>query len=46
MSSGVDAARRSVVVIGVASSAGTHHAGQDQAPAALRSAGFLDRLVA
>jgi arginase len=46
MSSGVDAARRRVVVIGVASSAGTHHAGQDQAPAALRSAGFLDRLVA
>jgi arginase len=35
-----------VVVLGVASSAGTHHAGQDQAPAALRSAGFLDRLRA
>jgi arginase len=45
MNSGIDAARRRVVVIGVASSAGTHHAGQDQAPAALRSAGFLDRLV-
>lgn len=37
---------RRVVVIGVASSAGTHHAGQDQAPAALRSAGILDRLRA
>jgi arginase len=35
-----------VVVIGVASSAGTHHAGQDQAPAALRAAGFVDRLRA
>lgn len=32
--------------MGVASSAGTHHAGQDQAPAALRAAGFLDRLRA
>jgi arginase len=37
---------RRVVSIGVASSAGTHHAGQDQAPAALRAAGFLDRLRA
>jgi arginase len=37
---------RRVVVLGVASSAGTHHAGQDQAPAALRGAGFLDRLRA
>lgn len=37
---------RPVVVLGVASSAGTHHAGQDQAPAALRSAGFVDRLRA
>jgi arginase len=35
-----------VVVIGVASSAGTHHAGQDQAPAALRAGGFLERLRA
>jgi arginase len=34
-----------VVVIGVASSAGTHHAGQDRAPAALWRAGFLDRLA-
>src|SRR5919106_889558 len=30
-----------VAVIGVASSAGTHHAGQDQAPAALRAGGFV-----
>jgi arginase len=37
---------RPVVLIGVASSAGTHHAGQDQAPAALRRAGFLERLRA
>jgi arginase len=37
---------RQVVVIGVATSAGTHHAGQEQAPAALRAAGFLDRLRA
>jgi arginase len=37
---------RRVVLFGVASSAGTHHAGQDQAPAALRAAGFLDRLRA
>jgi arginase len=34
------------VSIGVASSAATHHAGQDHAPAALRGAGFLDRLRA
>jgi arginase len=33
-------------VIGVASSAGTHHAGQDRAPAALRAAGFVDQLRA
>jgi arginase len=31
------------VMIGVPSSAGAHHAGQDQAPAALRRAGLLDR---
>jgi arginase len=37
---------RPVVLIGVASSAGTHHAGQDQAPAALRGGGILDRLRA
>ena len=39
-------ASRRVAVIGVASSAGTHHAGQDQAPAALRAGGFVDRLRA
>jgi arginase len=33
-------------VIGVASSAGAHHAGQDKAPAALRAAGLVDRLRA
>ena len=33
-------------VIGVPSSAGAHHAGQELAPAALRKAGLLDRLVA
>jgi arginase len=38
--------RRRVVLIGVASSAGTHHAGQERAPAALRSRGFPDRLRA
>jgi arginase len=37
---------RRVAVIGVGSSAGAHHAGQDQAPAALRAAGFVDRLRA
>jgi arginase len=33
-------------LIGVPTSAGAHHAGQDRAPAALRSAGLLDRLRA
>jgi arginase len=33
-----------LVALGVASSAGTHHAGQDLAPQALRDAGLLDRL--
>ncbi|HEX5996538.1 MAG TPA: arginase family protein [Jiangellales bacterium] len=33
-----------LVVIGVASSAGAHHAGQDRAPQASREAGLLDRL--
>jgi arginase len=32
------------VLIGVPTSAGAHHAGQDRAPAALRAAGLLDRL--
>jgi arginase len=35
-----------VAVIGVPSSAGAHHAGQDLAPAALRAHGFVDRLAA
>ncbi|HTT53619.1 MAG TPA: arginase family protein [Streptosporangiaceae bacterium] len=35
------AARR----IGVPTSAGSHHAGQDRAPAALRAAGFVSRLA-
>ncbi len=34
------------VVIGVPSSAGAHHAGQERAPDALRAAGLLDRLAA
>jgi arginase len=37
---------RQLAVIGVASSAGTHHAGQELAPAALRAAGFIDRIRA
>ncbi|TWF79779.1 arginase [Pseudonocardia hierapolitana] len=35
-----------MAVIGVASSAGTHHAGQDRAPAALRAGGLIERLRA
>ncbi len=34
-----------VTVIGAATSAGSHHAGQEHAPAALRAAGFVDRLA-
>jgi arginase len=34
------------VLIGVPTSAGAHHAGQERAPAALRAAGFLGRLRA
>jgi arginase len=34
------------VVIGVPSSAGAHHAGQDRAPAALRAAGLIDKVRA
>ena len=34
------------VLIGVPTSAGAHHAGQERAPAALREAGFLGRLRA
>jgi arginase len=35
---------RNWVIIGVPTSAGAHHAGQEQAPAALRAAGLVDRL--
>jgi len=37
---------REWAMIGVPTSAGAHHAGQDLAPAALRRAGLLDRLAA
>jgi arginase len=37
---------RQVAVFGAATSAGTHHAGQERAPAAMRAAGFVDRLRA
>jgi len=33
-----------IAVIGAPCSAGAHHAGQERAPAALRAAGFVDRL--
>jgi arginase len=36
---------RPVTVIGAATSAGTHHAGQEQAPDALRAGGLIERLV-
>jgi arginase len=39
-------ARQDWVVIGVPTSAGAHHAGQDRAPAALREAGLIGRLQA
>jgi arginase len=44
----VDDARRrnDWVLIGVPTSAGAHHAGQDRAPAALRAAGIIERLQA
>ena len=35
-----------LTVLGVPSSAGAHHAGQDGAPSALRAAGFVDQLRA
>ena len=35
-----------VTIIGAATSAGSHHAGQEHAPAALRAAGFAARLRA
>ena len=34
-----------VTVIGAATSAGSHHAGQEKAPSALRAAGFVTRLT-
>jgi arginase len=37
---------RDWIIIGVPSSAGAHHAGQERAPDALRAAGLLDRLRA
>ena len=37
---------REWAVVGVPSSAGAHHAGQEQAPAALRAAGLIERLRA
>jgi arginase len=36
---------RPVTVIGAATSAGTHHAGQERAPDAMRAAGLIERLV-
>ncbi len=36
---------RPVTIIGAATSAGTHHAGQERAPDAMRAAGLVDRLV-
>jgi arginase len=38
--------KQGVTIIGAPSSAGAHHAGQEQAPAALRAAGFVGRLRA
>ena len=38
-------ATRPVTVIGAATSAGTHHAGQERAPDAMRAAGLIERLV-
>ena len=36
---------RPVTIIGAATSAGTHHAGQERAPDAMRAAGLVERLV-
>ena len=36
---------RPVTVIGAATSAGTHYAGQERAPDAMRAAGLIERLV-
>ena len=43
---GDDQASNDWVLIGVPTSAGAHHAGQERAPAALRSAGLIERLRA
>jgi arginase len=37
---------RQVIVLGAATSAGTHHAGQERAPGALREGGFVDAIAA
>jgi arginase len=37
---------RQVIVLGAATSAGTHHAGQERAPGALREGGFVDVIAA
>lgn len=37
---------RQVILLGAATSAGSHHAGQDLAPEALRTAGFIESLTA
>src|SRR5919202_25008 len=39
------AARRPLGLVGVPTSAGSHNAGQEGAPAALRAAGLVDRLA-
>ena len=36
---------RPVTIIGAATSAGTHHAGQERAPDAMRAAGLIERLI-
>ena len=38
-------AMRPVTIIGAATSAGTHHGGQERAPDAMRAAGLVERLV-
>jgi arginase len=43
---GVVTGARRVTVLGAATSAGTHHAGQERAPDALRAGGFVERLKA
>jgi arginase len=43
---GVVTGAQRVTLLGAATSAGTHHAGQERAPDALRAGGFVDRLEA